>query len=161
MFRAILYGKMLYETLRAYFAVNASGDLSILYKFCYSCLYILQPAFDSYDTFRIKKQIIASCKWQIGQLTNVLNYFYDNLLNRIYITQSAVSEITAPTFSYTTALFAPNFDGTTTVFVPEFSGQSSRTNVTIMVPSTVDLVDLKATVEQIKINGVPYSIATF
>ena len=92
-FRTIKYSKMTFETLRSYFSVNASGQLSILYKFVFSCLYPLQSVFDNYDTFRIKKQIIASCKWQIGQLTNVLNYFFDPTLKRIHINQSEVTII--------------------------------------------------------------------
>ena len=146
-FRKIDYSKMLYESLRAYFSVNSSGQLSILYKFLFSCLYPLQPAFNNYDTFRIKKKIIAGCKWQIGQLTNVLNYFFDPDLSRIYITQSTITTLSAPVFEETTAVFAP-----------VFSGLSARSNVTFWVPSSVNMSELISVIEQIKINGIPYQI---
>ena len=100
-FRVVNYGKMLYESLRAYFSINSSGNLSQLYLFLLACLYPLQPAFDDYDTFRIKKQIIANCKWQIGQLTNVLNYFFDPVSKRITITQSVLASVDDPVFMET------------------------------------------------------------
>jgi hypothetical protein len=157
-FRKIDYSKMLYESLRAYFSVNSSGQLSILYKFLFSCLYPLQPAFNNYDTFRIKKKIIAGCKWQIGQLTNVLNYFFDPDSSRIYITQSTITILSAPVFEETTAIFAPVFEETTSVFAPVFSGLSARSNVTFWVPNSVNMSELISVIEQIKINGIPYQI---
>ena len=155
---------MTFETLRSYFSVNASGQLSILYKFVFSCLYPLQSVFDNYDSFRIKKQIIASCKWQIGQLTNVLNYFFDPTLKRIYINQSEVTVIADPTFDYDPVSFDPVFDETTTIFEPVFSGLSSKTNATIMVPVSVFSTsenEIISVLEQVKMNGIPYQINTF
>ena len=151
---------MLMESLRAYFAVNAAGQVSILYKFLLCCLYPLQPTFNNYDTFRIKKKIIAGCKWQIGQLTNVLNYFFDPVYKRIYISQSTVTNVNAPVFEETTAILAPVFEETTSIFAPIFSGLSARSNVTFFVPNTVNMSELISIIEQIKINGIPYQIST-
>jgi hypothetical protein len=119
----------------------------------------LQSIFDSYDTFRIKKQIIASCKWQIGQLTNVLNYFFDPILKRIYITQSEVTIIADPQFEYEPILFDPVFEETTSIFEPYFLGQSSKTNVTFMIPTGVNVDEITAVIEQVKMNGIPYTIS--
>jgi len=159
-FRNIDYSKMLYESLRAYFAVNTAGQVSIMYKFLLCCLYPLQPAFNNYDIFRIKKKIIAGCKWQIGQLTNVLNYFFDPAYKRIYISQSAVTNVSAPVFEEITAILAPVFEETTAIFAPIFSGLSARSSVTFFVPNTVNMSELISIIEQIKINGIPYQIST-
>ena len=159
-FRVVNYGKMLYESLRAYFSINSSGNLSQLYLFLLACLYPLQPAFDDYDTFRIKKQIIANCKWQIGQLTNVLNYFFDPVSKRITITQSVLASVDDPVFMETPINFDPEYPETTTIFEPIFRGLYNRTNVTFNVPSTVDQSELISIIEQIKINGINYSIHT-
>jgi len=94
---------MLQETLRSYFAFNAQGQPSILYKFFtiftqvlqtvwgiitdtlsntfnYNTLYnisttppLILPTFSGWRNY---KNIIANCKWQIGQLTNVLNSLF-------------------------------------------------------------------------------------
>ena len=159
-FRKIDFSKMLYESLRAYFAVNTAGQVSIMYKFLLCCLYPLQPAFNNYDIFRIKKKIIAGCKWQIGQLTNVLNYFFDPAYKRIYISQSAVTNVDDPVFEETPVNFDLVFEETITIFEPVFSGLSARSNVTFMVPGSVNMNELISVIEQIKINGIPYKIQT-
>jgi hypothetical protein len=154
-FRNIDYGKMLFESLRAYFAVNSSGQLSILYKFCISCLFILQSPFNDYDTFRVKKFIIANCKYQIGQLTNVLNYFFDSVSKRIWIENSDITMVNSVVFGETPPdgdydyLYGPD------PMIDEivFGGLLSRSNILIHVPSSVDRDELIAVIEQIKITG--------
>lgn len=161
-FRHIHYGRQLYETLRAYYSVNASGNLSVLYKYLIAILQVMQAPFDEYDKYRTKEAIIAGCKWQIGQLTNVLNYLYDTTLNRIYITQSDIANIADPTFDYPPIHFDGTFDDAPpAIFERTFTDRVATTLVTINVPVGVNLSDLTATVEQIKLKGIPYKIETF
>lgn len=113
LYKTIEYGKMLYETLGNYFSVNVFGNLSILYRFLLSCLYTLQPEWDSFETWRFNKKLIANCKWQIGQLTNVLNYYFDNTQKRIYITQRALLNTFAPTIAYESVTYSRTINDTT------------------------------------------------
>jgi hypothetical protein len=160
-FRNINYGRMLYESLRNYYSLNSSEQITILYKLCAAILSPLQPAFDDYVKFRTKEALIASCKWQIAQLTNVLNYLYDTALSRIYITQGVLMVVSDVTFAYLpinndgTFAMAPN------VQEHEFGDRSSQTLVTINIPSGVNLSDITATIEQIRMQGIPYKINTF
>lgn len=160
-FRSIDYGKMLYEALRSYFSVNSNGEISILFKFIYGCIFPIQKKFDEYVDFRNKKQIIANCKWQIGQLTNVLNYFFDSTLKRIYITQSNANQIVDVTFEYNAINFDLDFSQNAEIYEPIFGGQALKTSVIIMVPSGIDLNLITSVVEQVKMNGIPYTIQTF
>jgi hypothetical protein len=100
-FKNINYLNLLIETLRSYFAFNSQGQPSILYKFCSIFTSVLQTVWgtitDSLSTtynqqsvyqtlpslllptfsgWRNYKLIIANCKWQIGQVTNVLNLLF-------------------------------------------------------------------------------------
>jgi hypothetical protein len=88
-FKNINYLNMLLETVRYYFTYNAQGQISILYKFCSSFTVVLQSLWGTmtdtilttFSGWRNNKLIIANCKWQIGQLTNVLNsLFTSNIL---------------------------------------------------------------------------------
>lgn len=160
-FRNIDYGKMLYESLRNYYSVNATGDISILYKYLACFLAVLQAPFDAYAIFRTKETIIASCKWQIGQLTNVLNYLFDATLSRIYITQSTLSVVADPMFEYAPVNFDTVFTEAPVIFEREFGDKISGTLVTINIPAAVDEVDLRAVVEQIRMQGIPYLINVF
>jgi hypothetical protein len=161
-FRNINYGRLLLETLRSYYAVNAAGSMSVMYKFLLAIVQPLQGPFDQYALYRLKESIIANCKWQIGQLTNVLNLLYDPILNRIFISQSEISIVDDPTFAYE----AYNFD---TVFAEEpaeifektFADKASTTLVEINVPTGSPISDITATVEQIKLTGIPYQIIEF
>jgi hypothetical protein len=160
-FRKISYGKLLYETLRAYYSVNTSGNISIMYKFLIAIVQVLQMPFDDYDIYRTKEAIISNCKWQIGQLTNVLNFLYDPALSRIYITQSIVLPVDDPTFQYPPYNFDTVFAEDPVVFERTFSDKVASTLVTINVPAGVNISDLTATVEQIRITGIPYKIIMF
>ena len=160
--RNINYGRLLYETLRAYFSVNGvTGNLTGFYKYLAAIIQPMQPVFDSYVIFRTREALIASCKWQIGQLTNVLNYLYDATLNRIFITQSTSSIISDPVFAYPPDHFDTTFASMPTVFERKFGDKLRGTLVTIHIPVAVDEVDLISVVEQIRIQGIPYAIVTF
>lgn len=161
-FRNIHFGKLLYETLRGYFSVNTSGNISILYKFLLAIVQVLQNPFDAYVVYRTKESIISNCKWQIGQLTNVLNYLYDPSLSRIFITQSVIVAIADPTFSYPPIHFDKTFaDSPPSIFERTFGDRVATTLVTINVPAGTNISDLTATVEQIKLQGINYQIVTF
>jgi hypothetical protein len=161
-FRHIHYGKLLYETLRAYYSVNSSGSLSKAYKYLIAILQVLQEPFDGYEVYRTKEAIIANCKWQIGQLTNVLNFLYDPSLSRIFITQSAVASISDPIFAYPPIHFDQTFaDAPPAIFERTFADRAATTLVTINVPTGTNISDLTATVEQIKLIGIKYQIVTF
>lgn len=160
-FKHISYGKLLYETLRSYYSVNVSGNISIMYKFLLAIIQVLQAPFDGYEIYRTKEAIIANCKWQIGQLTNVLNFLYDPTLSRIFITQSIVLPVADPTFAYNPDNFDTVFAEDPEIFERTFSDKVASTLVTINVPIGVNISDLTATVEQIKLTGIPYTIQTF
>jgi hypothetical protein len=121
----------------------------------------MQAPFDGYETYRTKEAIIANCKWQIGQLTNVLNFLYDSSLSRIFITQSAIADIDDPTFAYAPYNFDDVFSEAPLKFERTFNDRVATTLVTINVPVGVNISDLTATLEQIKLTGIPYQIVTF
>lgn len=161
-FRDIQYGRLLLETLRAYYSVNAAGNLSILYKFLFAIVEVFQDPFDKYALYRTKEAIIANCKWQIGQLTNVLNLLYDPILNRIFINQSIVLPVADPMFAYDPINFDTVFaEVPAEIYEHVFGDRVATTLVTINVPIGTNISDLTATVEQIKLAGISYQIATF
>lgn len=160
-FRNINYSRMLYESLRNYFSVNDEGQLSMLYKILLCFIQQLQPGFDAYDTFRRKEALIAQCKYVIGQLTNVLNILYDATQKRIFITQAVTSNLSAPGFAYTTNVQARGFNEPAQVQGRGFFDSANTTLTTIHVPVGTDIVDLTATVEQIRLKGLEYTIETF
>lgn len=163
-FRTIDYGKMLYETLRAYFSVNAQGEMSLLYKFCAAIVAPIQKPFDNYNTYRINAALIASCKWQIGQLTNVLNYLYDNTLSRIFIGQSVVSTVSDPTFVYPPVNYDDVFANAYLINEREFGDSLNISTVSINIPVTVaasSLSQITATLQLIRLEGIQYVINTF
>jgi hypothetical protein len=160
-FKKIHYGRVLYETLRAYYSVNSSGNISQLYKYLLAIIQVMQAPFDGYDIYRTKESIIANCKWQVGQLTNVLNYLYDPTLNRIFITQSILLPVADPTFSYPPDNFDTVFDEDPEIFERTFTDRAASTLVIINVPTGLSVSDITATVEQIKLTGIPYQIVTF
>jgi hypothetical protein len=159
-FRNINFPVMLYETLTGFFSINLSGQASWLYKFCAACLSVLQPSFNAFQAFRTKEYIIANCKFQIGQLTNVLNYLYDPVQKRIYITQSTVGAVYFWKFAYPPSLFLSDFNSAPEAFLETFGSRVAVSTVSINVPAGIDLVDLTATVAQIAITGIPYQIVT-
>jgi hypothetical protein len=160
-FRKIDYGRLLYETLRSYYSVNADGNVTIAFKYLLAIISPLQAPFVGYDIYRTKEAIIANCKWQIGQLTNVLNYLYDSSLNRIFITQSVILPVVDPTFAYDPDNFDTVFTEAPAIFERTFNDRVAQTLVTINVPIGVNISDLTATVEQIKLIGIKYVIVTF
>jgi hypothetical protein len=108
-FKSINYSKMLLETLRG-FSINKSGNLSVIYKICISCLYPFQVIWDIFDNqnpelsdmFNSRRilKLIAACEWQIGNVENLLNYLFDPVYKRINIAQTLD----------VTAKWANNFD---------------------------------------------------
>lgn len=163
-FRNIDYGKMLYETLRNYFSVNANGQISILYKYLAAIIQPLVLPFNNYAAQRSVNGLVASCAWQIGQLTNVLNYLFDSTLNRIYITQGMFLQILVPEFTGdgNSKVFVKEFgSGVSGVMVKEFQEELSYQATTIHVPVSVNLSALIAIVEQIRLQGIIYVISTF
>lgn len=151
---------MLYETLTGFYSINSAGQVSWLYKFCAACLSILQVPFNNFVVFRTKEYIIANCKFTIGQLTNVLNYLYDPVQNRISITQSTVGAVFFWKFAYPPSLFLSDFGSAPLAFLETFGSRVAVSAVTINVPPGIDLIDLTATVAQIAISGIPYQIVT-
>lgn len=158
-FKNINYGRSLYDGLRAYFSVNSTGHLSILYKLLFCMVQPLQAPFDLLNAQRAINKIVANCKWQIGQLTNVLNYLFDPELSRIFITQSISSIVSATTFEYTAIQNITEFGGGNPVFVRGFQDRSAQTVVTINVPAGTNISEITAIIEQIRIQGIAYQIA--
>lgn len=157
-FRSINYGRLLYETMRNYFAVNAAGDISQLYEYLAAIIQPLQAPFNAYMTFRITQALIANCMWQIGQLTNVLNYLFDSVLNRIFITQSTATLLSDPTFPYPAVNFDSDFGTAPAQFESTFDDITNLDTVTINVPEGSNIAAITAVVEQIRVSGIPYQI---
>ena len=163
-FRNINYPVMLLEALRNFFSINASGNVSTIYKYLSCFVQPFQLPFTNFEAFRNKEMLIANCKWQIGQLTNVLNMLYDASLKRIYITQSVVTVISDPMFQYAPVNFDSDFGTDPEIYEVEFDSRLNETLVTINIPTavaTASLTDMIATIEQIRILGIPYQILTF
>jgi hypothetical protein len=158
---------MLYECLGAYHSVNKAGALSYLYKFCLCCVYVLQTPFNNFDLWRIRKLLIANCRWEIGQLTNVLNMLYDPSQKRIYIGQSVSVGVYVFNIDEGESLvFVPNIDeGESSVFVPNIDESISSDMVTFYVPSVIyndtpTKTALIADIEQIRWQGIIYQIVS-
>ena len=156
-FKTIRYPWMLVDTLRAYHTVNAAGQLSFMYKFCLCCIYPLQAVFNAFHIWRIHTWLVAGCKWQIGQLQNVLNMIYDSTLNRIVVVQATNDYVLAPNIddsAYPTANYiqAPNIDDAT-----------GGSGLTILVPyniydAPVTMSALTSDIESIRLKGIRYTI---
>ncbi len=164
LFKNIDYKHLTYEALRDYFSVNKAFKLSYLYKFLLACVWPLKASWDAFETYRAKVWMISQCKWQIGQLQNVLNYLYDPVNNSIYITQSAVNYLYANTFADSPPIcFANTFADTPIVFAPTFDDMASLHPSTIFVPASIFgsgtiMSDFIATCEKIKPIGIVYQI---
>jgi len=161
LFKNLNYGRLLFESLRNYFSVNTEQKLAILYKYCAALIFPLQGPFDAYSAIRRIYEIVANCKWQIGQLTNVLNYLFDPLLKRIYISQAVVATLSAPKFPYITDVQVRGFGDPAQAQARKFNDRAAGSNVTIHVPGGTDLAAITATIEQIKVAGIPYEIIVF
>lgn len=159
-FKNINYGRSLYDGLRAYFSVNTAGQLSIMYRLLFCIVQPMQAPFDLLNSQRAVNKIVANCKWQIGQLTNVLNYLFDPYLSRIYITQSISNIVSATTFEYPAIQNISDFDGGNPVFARGFFDRSAQTLVTINVPAGTNIGSITAIIEQIRIQGIAYQIVT-
>lgn len=159
MINLINYSKFLFESLRAYFAVNASGLLSLLYRYLLSCLYPLQTRFDSYAQWRNTFYLISNCKWQTGQLTNVLNRLFDPINESIYITLLGLSSLQASVYGEVTNAFATVYDEIPAAISPVYGEGLTQYLVVIHVPTNVflNLSNITSVVEQIKISGVNYT----
>jgi len=144
--------------------VNAQGEMSLLYKFCSAIVAPMQKPFDNYHTYRVNASLIASCKWQIGQLTNVLNYLYDKTLSRIFIGQSVVSTVSDPTFAYSPVTYDDVFANAFLINEREFGDSLNISTVSINIPAAVaasSLSQITATLQLIRLEGIQYVINTF
>ena len=151
--RKIDYSKMLYSTLGAYFSINASGLISILYKYLLCILWPLQLAFNTFDVWRHKKQLIAYCDWKIGQLINLLNYLYDPIQNRIYISQSNLTGLFVPDLDYESYLFDTDIDSTP-LTASDSLGVEGISYMVIISPVTYDSIGYSVGQTFTTINGV-------
>lgn len=160
-FRTIDIGKSLYETLRAYYSVNSAGKVNWLYKYCACLIQPIIAPLQAYEAERIINGLIANSKFQIGQLTNVLNYLYDNTLNRIFITQGFFDQTVARNFNEPPILFARNFGELPIAFAKNFGEKGTLVNAIIHVPISANVSQLTATVAQMALQGLSYTIITF
>lgn len=160
-FRTIDYPKMLYETLRNYFSVNAKGDISLLYKYLACIVQPLILPFDNFESQRLLNGLIADTKWQIGQLTIVLNYLFDPIYKRIYLTQASFTNISDPEFAYPPVNYDDVFANSPMVFEREFNDPLSFNMLTFHIPSSVDEPLFVSIIEQIRLQGIQYQIEVF
>lgn len=160
-FRHLDIPVLLYECLRAYYSVNSSGKVNWLYKYCACLIQPIIAPLQQYETERIINGLIANSKFQIGQLTNVLNYLYDTTLNRIFITQGFFEQTVARNFNEPPILFGRNFNETPIAFARNFSDGAKLINAVIHVPASSNLSELTATVAQMALDGLNYRIVVF
>ncbi len=159
-FRTINYGRMLYETLRGYFSVNKKGKLNRLYQYCACLIQPLIVPWESFETARRLNGLIANTKWQMGQLTNVLNYLFDNQANSIYISQVSIDIVSVTGFQYAAIQQVGAFGGKA-VQVRGFNDRASQTPVIINIPDYVNLAAITAIINQVLISGIVYEINIF
>lgn len=159
--RHVDFPSVLYECLRAYYSVNSQGKVNSLYKLEAACIQPLQAPWANYEVQRANNGLIAASKFQIGNLTNVLNYLYDNLLNRIFIAQGIYDQTVARTFSEPAIAFGSEFGETAIIFAREFGDAVKFVNAVIHVPVSDNLSQITATVAQMAIDGISYTIVTF
>lgn len=157
-FRGIELKALLYETLSGFLSLNKALDPTWLYKFCAACLVIMDVPLTDFYAFRNKEYLIANCKWQVGQLQNVLNFLYDKVQNRIIVAQSIAHPEFLMEFGYAPEQFLSEFEEDPIEFWREFNDGTASSSVIISIPVDADLVDLTATVAQIAMEGVPYKI---
>ena len=163
-FRKIDFSQLLKESLRNFFTVNKAGKLSIMYRFCLAVIYPLQLAWNDFEAYRQKTWLISQCKWQLGQLSNVLNMLYDPINKSIYLTQAEAGAIFAPTIDYNSSIFAPVISDSSAIFAPTIDNISNIKETVINIPNTItgdQRSDLIATIEKIRLLGLKYSINTF
>ena len=163
MFKIITYPKILFDTLRSYFSVNAAGNLSIMYKYCLAILIILQAPFDAYDRFRIASNKLANCAYTIGQLTNQLNDIFDYTLRRITITQGIILTVFAPNINEgQSTLFCPNIDeGESIIFVPNINDIIYQSQATFNIPAVLNpasVNSINAMINNVKLDGLTYKL---
>lgn len=159
-FRYIDYPNMLLQTLRAYFSVNSQGKVNNFYTYLACIIQPLIAPFNTYAAQRITDGLIANCYWQIGQLTNVLNYLYDNVNNSIFITQSFPNPVSATTFGTPAIINAGTF-GNDPVWLREFNDIGDSSPVIFNVPNYVNLSQITATIALIALQGIYYEINIF
>jgi hypothetical protein len=160
-FRQILIPLMLLECLRGYYSVNSSGRVNWLYKYCAALLCPLVDPVADYQSDIVTDGLIANSKFQIGQVTNVLNYLYDNVLNRIFITQGYYMQTVDTTFAYAPINTDTTFASSPTIFEREFNDPLQFVGAIIHVPVSANLSALTATVAQMALAGIQYTIVTF
>jgi len=169
-YRYIDYPKLMFEGLRNYlsvtklyydeFGVKHGGLISDLFKYCLAITYYLKDAWESFELFRSKQQLIASCNWQYAQLANVLNYLFDPILKRITVSEASLPHDFYPSFAYESTIFAPSFTSESTTYVYSIDSIYSILGfVTINIPSdfysdTYKLNSIVFTAAQIKVSGI-------
>jgi hypothetical protein len=158
-FRNIQYSRMLIDTLSSDLSFNSDGSLTWFYKYCACCLQPLVAPFAAFVTFRNTEALIAQCAYQIGQLTNVLNYLFDPVNNTITISravsnQPAIDDWAYPAKSQLTA----GWTDPAKLQTRGFTDAVNTTGTLITIPPYVDQSALVAVVEQIRLEGLTYSI---
>ena len=166
LFKRIYYPTMLHESLRDYYCINKNGQLSFLYKFLLCVLMPLQTEWDKFELYRQKIYLISICKWQLGQLTNVLNALYDSTLNRIFLSQSTIQDVFDPVITGNAINFDPVFAESTSIFEPVILDEPRMYPMVIHIPAaimadSINYADLISTVEKIRPLGLDYNIETF
>lgn len=160
-FRSINVGLMLYSILRAYYSVDSSGNVNWFYKLLAAMVQPLVSTLATYEAQRAVNGLIAGSKFQVGQLANVLNYLYDNILNRIFITQGYYNQITDVVFGESPTHFDDVFANNPTVFEIVFGDPVSIVGAVIHVPADTNVSQITATVAQMALEGINYTIVTF
>jgi hypothetical protein len=176
-FKIIEYGKLLYETLRSNLSVTKvytddtgthGGLLSIIYRYCLSMVIYLQSYLDSFHIWRGNKWLISQCKFEIGQLTNMLRYMFDPT-NNLYISQTLVANVFVPSIVYyeSSVLVPSLITSESSVLAPSITSQYTiRSLITFHVPLDYSIIgsvkynELVSVIEQVKFSGINYNIVS-
>lgn len=161
-FKTIQVHKVLKETARSFFVVRKDGVLSNFFKYLLACIYPAQNWFDSFDSWRVIKQKIAYCKWQKGQLTNFLNWYFSE--TTFDIEQARLASLFCPTIDLESSVFLPEISSESTIFTYSINDPLTIiAEVTIKTPNNIyidsnKLSELTSLIEQIKLDGSIYKI---
>lgn len=152
------------ELVRNYLIFNKKGKITSFYTFLLCCLRPVQQYFDNFVIFRNKKFDIANCDWTFGNVTNLLNSFFDSTQKRIYLTQSRATFIFAPDISFESDVFVPDINSESNVFAPDINFKFGVLALVIVwLPSNlynnaITKAEIINTIEQIKLYNIDYQI---
>lgn len=158
-FKTIRYQRMLIDTLGPDWSFDINGNLTWYYKYCLACLQPLVQPFTDFDTFRQKQWLIGQCNYIIGQLTHLLNHFFDPTLKRITISRSTTNQPSIDDWAYPAKTqLSGGWQDPAKAQARSFTDKPASTISIISVPVGVDVGQVTAIVEELVLAGLKYQI---